>query len=118
MSSISYISPCFRCFEVLLWDCCCLVSKLCLTLVTPWPVAHQVSLSIRFLRQEHWSGFLFPSPERKILTAQELNPCLLWILYCPVIFYQGSPTLNFYTITLLLSQEFKHIHIPQVFSNK
>ena len=30
--------------------------------VTPWPVAHQVSLSMEFARQEHWSGLPFPPP--------------------------------------------------------
>ena len=39
-----------------------LVTKLCLTLVTPWTVAHQSALSIGFSRQEHWSGLPFPSP--------------------------------------------------------
>ena len=30
--------------------------------VTPWTVAHQVSLSMGFSRQEYWSGLLLPSP--------------------------------------------------------
>ena len=30
--------------------------------VTPWVVAHQVPLSMGFLRQEYWSGLPFPSP--------------------------------------------------------
>ena len=30
--------------------------------VTPWTVAHQAPLSMGFPRQEHWSGFPFPSP--------------------------------------------------------
>ena len=29
---------------------------------TPWTVAHQGSLSMRFSRQEYWSGLTFPSP--------------------------------------------------------
>ena len=29
---------------------------------TPWTVAHQVPLSMGFLRQEYWSGLPFPSP--------------------------------------------------------
>ena len=29
---------------------------------TPWTVACQASLSMGFLRQEYWSGLLFPSP--------------------------------------------------------
>ena len=39
-----------------------LVIQLCLTLTTPWTVAHQIPLSTGFPRQEHWSGLLFPSP--------------------------------------------------------
>ena len=39
-----------------------LVTKSCLTLVTPWTIAHQAPLSIGFSRQEYWSGWLFPSP--------------------------------------------------------
>ena len=31
--------------------------------MTPWTVAHQVSLSMGFSRQEYWSGLPFPSPE-------------------------------------------------------
>ena len=43
-------------------QCCCLVAKLCLTLAIPWTVAHQVTLSMGFPRQEYWSGLPFPSP--------------------------------------------------------
>ena len=39
-----------------------LVAKSCLTLVAPWTVACQVPLSMRFSRQEYWSGLPFPSP--------------------------------------------------------
>ena len=31
--------------------------------MTLWAVAHQPSLSMRFYRQEYWSGLPFPSPE-------------------------------------------------------
>ena len=41
---------------------CCLVTKSCLTLVTPWTVACQAPLSMGFPRQEYWSGLPFPSP--------------------------------------------------------
>ena len=30
---------------------------------TPWTIACQVTLSMGFRRQEHWSGLSFPSPE-------------------------------------------------------
>ena len=43
-----------------------LVTKLCPTLVTPWTVARQASLSMGFCRQEYWSGLPFPSPGSKL----------------------------------------------------
>ena len=42
--------------------CLILIAKSCLTLVTPWTVAHQALLSMGFSRQEYWSGLPFPSP--------------------------------------------------------
>ena len=39
-----------------------LVSQSCPTLVTLWTVARQTPLSMRFSRQEYWSGLPFPSP--------------------------------------------------------
>ena len=30
--------------------------------VTPWTIAHQTPLFIRFSRQDYWSGFLCPPP--------------------------------------------------------
>ena len=44
---------------------CCLCMLSCSVVsdsVTPWTVTHQAPLSIGFLRQEYWSGLLFPSP--------------------------------------------------------
>ena len=40
--------------------CCCSVAKSCLTLMTPWTVACQASLTMEFSRQEYWSGLPFP----------------------------------------------------------
>ena len=44
--------------------CTCMLSHFsCVQLfVSPWTVAHQAPLSIRFSWQEQWSGLLFPSP--------------------------------------------------------
>ena len=39
-----------------------LVTKSCLTLMTPWTVACQTPLSMGFSRQEYGSGLPFPSP--------------------------------------------------------
>ena len=45
-------------------------SKSCLTPATPWTVAHQVPLSMRFPRQEYWNGLPFPTPIYNIYTYQ------------------------------------------------
>ena len=42
--------------------CCMLAAQSCLTLCTPWTVAHQAPLSVEFSRQEYWGGLPFPSP--------------------------------------------------------
>ena len=39
-----------------------LVAKSCPTLATPWIVACQPPLPVRFSRQEYWTGLPFPSP--------------------------------------------------------
>ena len=39
-----------------------LVAKSCLTLSTPWTVAHQALLSMGFSRQQYGSGLPLPSP--------------------------------------------------------
>ena len=43
-----------------------LITKLCLTLVTPGTVACPVPLSMEFPRQEYWIGLPFPSPIKYI----------------------------------------------------
>ena len=40
----------------------CSVAKLCPIIATSLTVAHQAPLSMRFPRQEYWSGLPFPSP--------------------------------------------------------
>ena len=43
--------------------CCpCLVAQSVRLFATPWTVAHQAPLSIRFSRQEDWSGLPCPPP--------------------------------------------------------
>ena len=49
-----------------------LFTKSCLTLATPWTVAHQAPLSMRFSRQEYWNGLPFPSP--RDLPNPEIKP--------------------------------------------
>ena len=62
--------------------CCCLVAKLCPTLVTLWTVAHQAPLSMVFSRQEYWSGL--HALLQGIFPTEGSNLCFLhsrWILY-------------------------------------
>ena len=46
-----YSKPVFLC----ICSVCVRVSQSCPTLVTPWTIAHQAPLSMKFFRQEHWS---------------------------------------------------------------
>ena len=41
---------------------CLLVAMLCLTLATPWTVAHQAPLFMGVPKQEYWSGLPFTFP--------------------------------------------------------
>ena len=54
-----------------------LVTMLHPTLVTPWTVAHQASLSMGFSRQKYWSGLLFLSPGDHLNLGIEWSPALL-----------------------------------------
>ena len=56
--------------------CCCrLVAPLCLTLVTPWTVAHPAPLSMGFPSKHTEVGCHFLL--QRIFSTQELNLCLL-----------------------------------------
>ena len=56
---------------------------------TPWSIAHQASLSMRFPRQEYWSGL--PYPALRDLPNKGSNLCLLHrqVDFLPLS-YQGS----------------------------
>ena len=67
-----------------------LVAQSCLTLATPWAVAHQASLSMRFPRPEYWSGL--PFLRQGIFQTQGSNPgLLLWQTNSLPQSHQGSP---------------------------
>ena len=52
-----------------------LVTKSCLTFVTPWTVAHQAPLSMGFPRQQYWSELPFPSPRGLLdLEIEPMSP--------------------------------------------
>ena len=48
---------------ILLYACCCLLTRLSLTVCDSWTAASQTPLSMRFPRQEYWSGLQLPPPE-------------------------------------------------------
>ena len=52
------------CYLFYTWSCACMLSRWsCVPpFVTLWIVAHQVSLSLGFPRQEYWSGLPCPPP--------------------------------------------------------
>jgi len=52
----------------------CVHAQSCPTLATPWIVAHQAPLSMKFSIQEYWSGLTFLL--QGIFLTQELNPHL------------------------------------------
>ena len=55
---------------------------------TPWTVAHQASLSMKFSRQKYWSGLpCFPSGD---FSDPRLNPCFLRLLHCRWILYHWA----------------------------
>ena len=65
------------------------VTKLCLTLATPWTVACQAPRSMEFSRQEYWSGLPFPSPRDLANPGiKPRSPIFRQILYR--LHYKGS----------------------------
>ena len=61
-----------------------LVTKLCPTSATQWPVAHQARLSMGVPRQEYLSGLPFPSPGN--LPNPGIEP------WSPAVQVDSSPT--------------------------
>ena len=59
--------------------------------VTPGTITLQAPLSIRFSRQEYWSGLPFPSPgDLPCPGIEPVSPTLQMDSYC--LSYQGSPS--------------------------
>ena len=68
--------------------CCCAVLSHVWLFETLWTVVYQAPLSMRFSRQEYWSGLLFPPPE--IFPTQGLNPYPLDFLHYRQILYHWA----------------------------
>ena len=86
--------------------------QLCLTLLTPWTVAHQAPLSMGFSRQEYWSVLPCPSsgdfPDPGIKPVSPVAPALQ--ADSLPLSHRGSPNLymfllNFYVLQLEINQK-------------
>ena len=106
-------------FVVLCPGACVCSSLSCTQLfATPWAAAHQAPLSMRFSRQEYWSGLTIPLPQG-IFPTQGSN---LGLLHCRQILYhlshRGSPgaydcpKLNTQVESTLSEGSFYQVNIP------
>ena len=68
-----------------------LVAQSCLTHVTPRAVAHQAPQSMRFSRQEYWSGLPFPPPGRSSLPRDRTPISRTAGGFVNHLSHQGSP---------------------------
>ena len=58
--------------------CVCVLLSHVQLFVTPWTVARQAPLSMKFCRQEYWSGLPFPPPEDLPNPGTEPRSPALW----------------------------------------
>ena len=78
--------------------CCAVLSRFSHVqlFASPWTVAHQAPLSMRFSKQEYWSGLPFPPPgdlpDRGIQIASPTSPTMAGN-YLPLC-HLGSPYCN------------------------
>ena len=86
--------------HILLSFCCCLVTVVSTSFATTWTLACRTPLSMRFPRQEYWSGLLFSSPGDLPDPGIE---CVfpVWQADSLPLSHPGSP-LNWVTFYLLL----------------
>ena len=94
ISAELYVPPAFSLFHSGLFPCVHVwsVTQSCLTLETPWTIAHQAPLSMGFPRQEYWSGLPFSLLQGNFPT-QGLNPRLLrWQAGSLPLSHQGRPS--------------------------
>ena len=95
--------------------CCCCSVTMSDSFTTPWTVAHQAPLYLRFPRQEHWSGFPFPSlgdlpdprfePVSPALQAKSLplsHPGNPIDIYSILHFKKKSVTINQIVLSILI----------------
>ena len=62
---------------------------------TPYTAAHLASPSLRFSRQERWSGSLFPSPMRESRVKVTSLSCVQLLATSWTAAYQAPPSMDF-----------------------
>ena len=71
---------------------CVCVSQSCPNSATAWTAAHQAPLSVKFSRQEYWSGLPFSSPGHLPNSGfKPRSPALQAILYCLSHLFRRKP---------------------------
>ena len=92
-----------------------LVTKSCLTLVTPWTVACQDPLFMGFFRQEYWSGLPFPAPgDLPDLGIEPRSPAFLIRQILDQLTYKGSPLYIYYTFINNLAKYISQSYSPNL----
>ena len=73
--------------------CACSEASVMSSSGTPWTVAHQAPLSIRFCRREYWSRLPFPSPgDLPHPGTEPRSPVApVWQVDSSLLSHQGSP---------------------------
>ena len=69
---LTYVKKFYRILKIKYLLFVCSVAQFVQLIVTPRTVAHQSSHSMKFSRQEYWSGSSFPTPED--LPKLEIKP--------------------------------------------
>ena len=84
------------------------VTQPCWILHDPTTVAHQAALSVRFPRQEYWSGLPFPSLVRIFPTqgSNKQDPCFLHLLHWQV----GSLPLSCLEISIYFTHSINGVY--------
>ena len=87
---------------------CAKLLQLCLTLVTPWTVACQAPLSMRFSRQDYWSVLHGPPPgdlsDPGIETTSLMSPTLAggFLLLAPFEKLNDYPRIHLFSKLIIL----------------
>ena len=76
--------------------CACAVFSHVWLFATPWTVAHQVLLSMKFSRQEYWSGLPFPPPGDLPNPVIESPSLALWADSLPLSRQGNSGDISIY----------------------